>query len=63
MEEVRNPAMMVAVYATGGELGKQRRMPDDVEFSSCVQRDGPDLLFDMYGIQPLLRDEQQYVQS
>ena len=60
VEEVRNPRVELALDSIGRQFGEQWRMPDCIESSRYVQRDGPDLLSDMKGLHPLLGELKYY---
>ena len=46
----------LALDVIGREFGEHGLMPDSIEIMRYVQRDGPDLMFDIEGLHPLLRE-------
>ena len=38
----------------------QSRIPEYVQYPKCAQGDGPKLFFEMYGLHPFLREDQQH---
>ena len=61
-EDVRNPGMKTAFYATNKAVCKQSRMPDCVDWPRYDHMYSPNLLFEVEIIQALLR-EKKHVQS
>ena len=54
MEEVGKPCVELALDAIGREFEEQGRMPDCIESTRYVQRDGPELMSAIESLHPLL---------
>ena len=63
VEVVSKPCVELALAVRGREFGELLMMPDCIESSRCVERDGPDLMSDIEGLHPLLEESKQHVQS
>ena len=50
VEEVSNPRVELALDSIGRQFKEQGRIPDCIESSRYVQRDGPDLMSDIEGL-------------
>ena len=57
MEEVSNPRVELALDSIDIEFGGQGGMPDCIKSTRYVQRDGPDLMSDIEGFNPLLGEK------
>ena len=54
VEEVSKPCVELSLDAISREFGEQGRMPDCIESTRYVQRDGPNLMPNIEGFHPLL---------
>ena len=54
VEEVSKPCVEMAFDAIGREFGEQCGVPDCIESSRYVFRDGPDMMSDIEGLHSLL---------
>ena len=60
VEEVSHPRVELVLDAIGRKCGEQGRMPDPIESSKYVLRDGPDLMSDIEGLHPLLGESKKH---
>ena len=63
VEEVSNLRVELALDSIGRQFEDKDRMPDCIESSRYVQRNDPDLMFDMKGLHPLLGEYKQHIQG
>ena len=61
VEEVIDVIVQLPLDSIGRQFGEQGSMPDCIESSTYVQRDGPDLTSDIESLHPLLEQEKQHV--
>ena len=54
VEDVSKLCVELVLDSIDRELGEQGRMSDHIKILRYVQRDGPDLMFDIEGPHPLL---------
>ena len=62
-EEVCEPWVEIALDTIGGEFSEQGSMPDRIESSRYVERDGSDLMSDIEDLHLLLGKQKQQVQG
>ena len=55
--------MELTLDAIGREIGKQGGMPDCIECSRYVERDGPDHMSDIEDLLPLFGESKHHVQG
>ena len=55
--------MEIALDTIGREFGEQGRVPDRIESSRYVERDGSDFMSSTEYLHPLLRKQKQHVQG
>ena len=63
VEEVSNPRVELAFDSIGRQFGEQDGMPDCIISLRYVQRGGPDLMFDIEDLHPLLVEYKLHAQG